>query len=128
VVEDFAAEMGSEIHQVDGSGLTRSNEASPQEVVDLLLGMRTSEVSEDFIEDLALAGHEGTTAGRMRGTSAYGRCRLKTGTLTGVSNLSGYCFNQDGKVMVFSTLMGSVGSTEVAHVYQDKIAGAVAAF
>lgn len=128
VVEDFAAEMGSEVHQVDGSGLTRSNEASPQEVVDLLLGMRNTEVSEDFIEDLALAGHEGTTAGRMKGTPAYGNCRLKTGTLTGVSNLSGYCFNPDGKVMVFSTLMGSVGSTEVAHVYQDKIAGAVAGY
>jgi serine-type D-Ala-D-Ala carboxypeptidase/endopeptidase (penicillin-binding protein 4) len=128
VSEDFAAEMGSEIHQVDGSGLTRSNEASPQEVVDLLLGVRKSEIGEDFIEDLSLAGHEGTTAGRMKGTPAYGRCRLKTGTLTGVSNLSGYCFNPDGKVMVFSTLMGSVGSTEVAHVYQDKIAGAVAGY
>jgi serine-type D-Ala-D-Ala carboxypeptidase/endopeptidase (penicillin-binding protein 4) len=128
VVEDFAAEMGSEIHQVDGSGLTRTNEASPQEVVDLLLGMRHTEVAEDFIEDLALAGHEGTTAGRMKGTAAYGHCRLKTGTLTGVSNLSGYCFNPSGRVTVFSTLMGSVGSTEVAHIYQDKIAGAVAGY
>jgi D-alanyl-D-alanine carboxypeptidase/D-alanyl-D-alanine-endopeptidase (penicillin-binding protein 4) len=128
VVEDFAAELGSEIHQVDGSGLTHSNEASPQEVVDLLLGMRTSKVSEDFIEDLALAGHEGTTAGRMKGTPAYGRCRLKTGTLTGVSNLSGYCFNKSGRVMAFSTLMGSVGSTEYAHTEQDRIAGAVAGY
>jgi D-alanyl-D-alanine carboxypeptidase/D-alanyl-D-alanine-endopeptidase (penicillin-binding protein 4) len=128
VVEAYAAEMGSEIHQVDGSGLTYSNEASPHEVADLLLGVRKSEIGEDFIEDLALAGHEGTTAGRMKGTPAYGRCRLKTGTLTGVSNLSGYCFNQDGKVMVFSTLMGSVGSTEFAHVEQDRIAGAVAGY
>jgi serine-type D-Ala-D-Ala carboxypeptidase/endopeptidase (penicillin-binding protein 4) len=128
VVEDFAAELGSEIHQVDGSGLTRSNEASPQEVVDLLLGMRKTEVGDEFIQDLALSGHEGTTAGRMKGTAAYGRCRLKTGTLTGVSNLSGYCFNTSGRVMAFSTLMGSVGSTEVAHVYQDKIAGAVAGY
>jgi D-alanyl-D-alanine carboxypeptidase/D-alanyl-D-alanine-endopeptidase (penicillin-binding protein 4) len=128
VTEDFAAELGSGIHQVDGSGLTRTNEASPQEVVNLLLGVRKSEIGEDFIEDLSLAGHEGTTAGRMRGTPAYGRCRLKTGTLTGVSNLSGYCFNKSGKVMVFSTLMGSVGSTETAHAYQDKIAGAVAGY
>lgn len=128
VVEQYAAEMGSEIHQVDGSGLTRSNEASPHEVVDLLLGVRKSEIGEDFIEDLALAGHEGTTAGRMKGTPAYGRCRLKTGTLTGVSNLSGYCFNADGRVMAFSTLMASVGSTEFAHLEQDRIAGAVAGY
>ena len=128
VVEDFAAELGSEIHQVDGSGLTRSNEASPQEVVDLLLGMRKTEVGDEFIQDLALSGHEGTTAGRMKGTAAYGRCRLKTGTLTGVSNLSGYCFNKSGRVMAFSTLMGSVGSTEYAHIEQDRIAGAVAGY
>jgi D-alanyl-D-alanine carboxypeptidase/D-alanyl-D-alanine-endopeptidase (penicillin-binding protein 4) len=128
VVEAFAQSMGSDIHQVDGSGLTRGNLASPEEVVKLLLGVRKSEIGEEFIEDLALAGKEGTTAGRMRGTPAYGRCRLKTGTLTGVSNLSGYCFNKDGKVMAFSTLMGSVGSTEYAHLEQDRIAGAVAGY
>jgi D-alanyl-D-alanine carboxypeptidase/D-alanyl-D-alanine-endopeptidase (penicillin-binding protein 4) len=96
--------------------------------VNLLLGVRKSAIGEDFIGDLALAGHEGTTAGRMKGTPAYGRCRLKTGTLTGVSNLSGYCFNKSGRVMVFSTLMGSVGSTEYAHIEQDRIAGAVAGY
>jgi D-alanyl-D-alanine carboxypeptidase/D-alanyl-D-alanine-endopeptidase (penicillin-binding protein 4) len=128
VVEAFARGMGSVIHQVDGSGLTHDNLASPEAVVKLLLGVRKSEIGEEFIEDLALAGKEGTTAGRMKGTPAYGRCRLKTGTLTGVSNLSGYCFNKDGKVMVFSTLMGSVGSTEYAHLEQDRIAGAVAGY
>jgi D-alanyl-D-alanine carboxypeptidase/D-alanyl-D-alanine-endopeptidase (penicillin-binding protein 4) len=128
VVEAFAQSMGSDIDQVDGSGLTRTNEASPADVVNLLLGVQKSEIGEEFIQDLALSGKEGTTAGRMKGTAAYGRCRLKTGTLTGVSNLSGYCFNTDGKVMVFSTLMGSVASTETAHAYQDKIAGVVAGY
>jgi serine-type D-Ala-D-Ala carboxypeptidase/endopeptidase (penicillin-binding protein 4) len=128
VVEEYARGIGSDIQQVDGSGLTRTNLASPQDVVKLLLGVQKSPIGEEFIQDLALSGKEGTTAGRMKGTPAYGRCRLKTGTLTGVSNLSGYCFNQDGKVMVFSTLMGSVGSTETAHLYQDRIAGAVAGY
>jgi D-alanyl-D-alanine carboxypeptidase/D-alanyl-D-alanine-endopeptidase (penicillin-binding protein 4) len=128
VVEAYARAMGSDIQQVDGSGLTRSNLASPQDVVKLLLGVQKSAIGDEFIQDLALSGKEGTTAGRMKGTAAYGRCRLKTGTLTGVSNLSGYCFNTSGKVMVFSTLMGSVGSTETAHLYQDKIAAAVAAY
>jgi serine-type D-Ala-D-Ala carboxypeptidase/endopeptidase (penicillin-binding protein 4) len=128
VVEAFARSMGSEIHQVDGSGLERENTASPEQVVHLLQGIEKSEIAEEFIQDLALSGKEGTTAGRMKGTAAYGRCRLKTGTLTGVSNLSGYCFNTDGKVMIFSVLMGSVGSTETAHYYQDLIAGAVAGY
>jgi D-alanyl-D-alanine carboxypeptidase/D-alanyl-D-alanine-endopeptidase (penicillin-binding protein 4) len=128
VVEAYARGMGSEIHQVDGSGLTRSNRASAQDVVKLLLGVERSAIGEEFIQDLALSGKEGTTAGRMKGTAAYGRCRLKTGTLTGVSNLSGYCFNTSGKVMAFSTLMASVGSTETAHYYQDLIAGAVAGY
>jgi D-alanyl-D-alanine carboxypeptidase/D-alanyl-D-alanine-endopeptidase (penicillin-binding protein 4) len=128
VVEAYAQSLGSDIHQVDGSGLTRTNEASAENVVKLLIGVRKSEIGEGFIEDLSLAGKDGTTAGRMEGTPAYGRCRLKTGTLTGVSNLSGYCFNKDGRVMVFSTLMGSVGSTEFAHLEQDRIAGAVAGY
>jgi serine-type D-Ala-D-Ala carboxypeptidase/endopeptidase (penicillin-binding protein 4) len=128
VVEAYARSLGSHISQVDGSGLTRTNLASPEDVVHLLLGINKSEIAEEFIQDLALSGKEGTTAGRMKGTAAYGRCRLKTGTLTGVSNLSGYCYNTDGKVMVFSTLMGSVADTETAHYYQDKIAGMVASY
>jgi D-alanyl-D-alanine carboxypeptidase/D-alanyl-D-alanine-endopeptidase (penicillin-binding protein 4) len=128
VVEEYARTMGSDIQQIDGSGLTRGNLASPQDVVNLLMGVQKSPIGEEFIQDLALSGKEGTTAGRMKGTAAYGRCRLKTGTLTGVSNLSGYCFNTSGKVMAFSTLMSSVRSTETAHYYQDKIAGAVAGY
>jgi D-alanyl-D-alanine carboxypeptidase/D-alanyl-D-alanine-endopeptidase (penicillin-binding protein 4) len=90
--------------------------------------MRTSPPGEDLIQDLALAGHEGTVADRMHGTAAYGRCRTKTGTLTGVSNLSGYCFNRDGKVMIFSILMAGVRDLNLAHYEQDLIAGEVASY
>ncbi len=128
VVERFARAEGSGIHAVDGSGLTRSNRASPEQVVDLLLSMRESPIAEQFIGDLALAGHTGTVASRMHGTAADGRCRTKTGTLTGVSNLSGYCFNRDGKTMAFSILMGSVGDLYLAHEEQDAIAAAVASY
>ncbi len=128
VVESFARSHNSGVHAVDGSGLTRSNRASPRAVVNLLLAMREDPVGEDFIQDLALAGHEGTVADRMHGTAAYGRCRTKTGTLTGVSNLSGYCFNKSGRVMVFSVLMNSVGNLSLAHLDQDRIAGAVAGY
>jgi D-alanyl-D-alanine carboxypeptidase/D-alanyl-D-alanine-endopeptidase (penicillin-binding protein 4) len=128
VVSDFAAEIGSGVHAVDGSGLTRSNRASPRQVVDLLLGMRNDPAGDAFIQDLALTGKEGTVDDRMHGTAAYGRCRTKTGTISGVSNLSGYCFNPSGRVMAFSILMGSVGNLSLAHLDQDRIAGAVASY
>lgn len=128
VVESFARSEGSGVHAVDGSGLTRSNRASPRQVANLLLAMRKGPAGEDFIQDLALAGHEGTVADRMHGTAAYGRCRTKTGTITGVSNLSGYCFNRSGRVMVFSVLMNGVSNLSLAHLDQDRIASAVAGY
>ncbi len=128
VVTRFARSLGSTVYAVDGSGLTRTNRATPREVIDLLLGMRRQEVGDVFIQDLPLTGAEGTVAKRMHGTAANRRCRVKTGTLTGVSNLSGYCFNKSGKVMAFSILMGSVGSLGLAHLRQDQIAGMVASF
>ncbi len=128
VVERFARQLGSGLHAVDGSGLTRSNRASPRQVVAFLQAMRTTEVGDEFIQDLALTGREGTVVSRTDGTAAEGRCRTKTGTLTGVSNLSGYCFNRSGRIMTFSILMGSVSNLSLAHLEQDRIAAAIASY
>jgi serine-type D-Ala-D-Ala carboxypeptidase/endopeptidase (penicillin-binding protein 4) len=128
VVTQFARSEGSYVHAVDGSGLTRSNRASTAQVGRFLQAMRAGRVGEDFIESLALAGREGTVADRMDGTAAEGRCRVKTGTLTGVSALSGYCFNRSGRTMIFSILMGSVRDLGLAHLEQDRIAAAVAGY
>ncbi|HYH53235.1 MAG TPA: D-alanyl-D-alanine carboxypeptidase [Solirubrobacterales bacterium] len=128
VVEAFSRGYGSVVQAMDGSGLTRSNRASPREVIDLLLGMQEDPAGEEFIQDLALTGQEGTVASRTEGTAAYGRCRTKTGTISGVSNLSGYCFNRSGRVMAFSILMSGVGNLSLAHLNQDRIAAAVAGY
>lgn len=128
VVERFARGSGSAIQAVDGSGLTRGNRASPYAVVRLLASIRGSAVGDEFIQDLALTGHEGTVADRTEGTAAYGRCRTKTGTLTGVSALSGYCFNRSGRIVIFSILMNGVANLSLAHYEQDKIAALVASY
>jgi serine-type D-Ala-D-Ala carboxypeptidase/endopeptidase (penicillin-binding protein 4) len=128
VVERFARSAGSAIQAIDGSGLTRGNRASPYAVVRLLQGVRASAVGDEFIQDLALTGREGTVADRTEGTAAYGRCRTKTGTLTGVSALSGYCFNRSGRIMIFSILMNGVANLSLAHYEQDRIAALVASY
>lgn len=126
VVERFARARGSGVYAVDGSGLTRSNRASPLQVVRLLQWMRRGRLADPFIQSLPLTGREGTVASRTDGTAAEGRCRVKTGTLTGVSSLSGYCFNRSGRIVLFSILMNGVGDLGRAHREQDRIAALIA--
>src|SRR6185312_15935476 len=113
---------------IEGARRVRFSGCSTHQNVNLLLAMRDDPAGDEFIQDLALTGKEGTVADRMHGTAAYGRCRTKTGTITGVSNLSGYCFNKSGRIMAFSILMNGVGDVGYAHLQQDRIAGAVAGY
>ena len=125
-VEQFARQLGSGVHAVDGSGLTRSNRASPEQVGKLLLAMREHSAERAFKRSLPKAGKQGTLAGRMRGTAAEGRCRAKTGTISGVSALSGYC-RAKGTTMAFSILMNSVNVTSARNL-QDRIAALIARY
>ena len=126
VVRSHSASLGSKVSPVDGSGLTISNRSTAAEVVDLLTGAARKPWYGSFRASLPLAGREGTVAGRMRGTAAEGRCRLKTGTLTGVSALSGYCRTRSGRQVAISVLMNGVSNSYTARAAQDRIAAAVA--
>jgi D-alanyl-D-alanine carboxypeptidase/D-alanyl-D-alanine-endopeptidase (penicillin-binding protein 4) len=126
-VERFARSLGSDVQSVDGSGLSRRNSVTPQNVVKLLTGMaRDGDNAKAFRKSLPVAGNEGTLADRMRGTAAEGNCAAKTGTLDGVSALSGYC-NAGGHTIAFSVLNNSV-DVSAARVAQDRIAAAIARY
>ncbi|MCB0877097.1 MAG: D-alanyl-D-alanine carboxypeptidase/D-alanyl-D-alanine-endopeptidase [Solirubrobacterales bacterium] len=125
-VERFARSAGSKVKARDGSGLTSGNKASPRNVVRLLVAaQRDDELAKPLFKSLSIAGKDGTLANRMEGSPAAGRCRGKTGTLTGVSNLSGYCRTKDGLV-AFSLLMNGVPSTSAAHDVQDAMVAQIA--
>ena len=81
---------------------------APRQLVRLITAMDRSSVGEAFRASLAVAGRSGTLAHRMGGTAAAGRCHGKTGTLRGVSALSGYCDTVGGRRLVFSILMNGV--------------------
>lgn len=126
VVREFASSLGARVWPVDGSGLTISNRASAEAIARLLVNARDRDWWGHFYRSLPIAGREGTVAYRMRGTAAEGRCRTKTGTLTGVSALSGYCFNRSGRRFAFSILMNGVSDTYSARAAQDRIAALIA--
>jgi len=124
--ERYARKLGAKVNMVNGSGLARSNQASPSSVGHLLRAMDTRTAHGAYLNSLPLAGHQGTLADRMRGTPAEGRCRAKTGTLIGVSALSGYCRAGHGTV-AFSILMNSV-DVSTAQSAQDKMAALIARY
>jgi D-alanyl-D-alanine carboxypeptidase/D-alanyl-D-alanine-endopeptidase (penicillin-binding protein 4) len=125
-VRRFAHRLGTGIALENGSGLSRADRASPRRVARLLVAMRRRPGGPVFRRSLPLAGKQGTVAGRMNGTAAEGRCRTKTGTLIGVSALSGYCDAGHGLV-AFSFLMNSV-SIDVARSAQDRMAALIARY
>ena len=113
---------------VDGSGLSHRDHTSPRQVVTLLSRMAASpSLAQPFRSSLAVACRSGTLAFRMCGTAASGRCRGKTGTLSGVSALSGYCPVSGGRTIAFSFLMNGVGNSG-AHILQNRMAAAIAAY
>ncbi|MFL5907418.1 MAG: D-alanyl-D-alanine carboxypeptidase/D-alanyl-D-alanine-endopeptidase [Solirubrobacterales bacterium] len=143
VVKGFAAGEGASFRGENGSGLTRSNKASPASVVHLLASMievnegKSQETQsaqrrlrDSFVDSLAVAGRSGTLARRMRGTAAQDSCHAKTGTLNGVSALSGYCFHgadDADHAVIFSLLMNRTDVNR-AHLIQDRMAALIARF
>ncbi len=90
---------------VNGSGLTHENRITPIDLARLLRAIYFEPaLAPDFLPSLAVAGIDGTIRNRFLGTSAVGLVRGKTGTLSGVSALSGYVGDK-GDVLVFSILV-----------------------
>ena len=121
----FARAFGSAPRLVDGSGLARGNKASPRSVARLLDRMHDRPDYRTFRDSLPIAGIDGTLDNRMRRGAARRRCRAKTGTISGVSALSGYCKTRGGRTVVFSFLMNGV-NVYGARGLQDRMTNAVA--
>jgi D-alanyl-D-alanine carboxypeptidase/D-alanyl-D-alanine-endopeptidase (penicillin-binding protein 4) len=122
-----AAKLGARPAMVDGSGLSRQNRTTPHDIVDLLTALDKSAVARSMRLSLAVAGKAGTLSDRMRRSAAKGRCRAKTGTLSGVSNLAGYCTSRSGARVAFAFLMNGV-SVYTAHTLQDRMASVLARY
>jgi len=89
----------------DGSGLSRHNLASPAALVQTLSAIAQTPQAAVFRASLPVAGVSGTLKNRLRNTPAQGILRAKTGSMSGVSALSGYLDSPDYAPLVFSILV-----------------------
>jgi D-alanyl-D-alanine carboxypeptidase/D-alanyl-D-alanine-endopeptidase (penicillin-binding protein 4) len=126
LIAGFARKLGAGARLVDGSGLSRGNRASPYRVVRLLTAMAQRDEYPALLDALPIAGRDGTLADRMRTGPARSNCHAKTGTLSDVSALSGYCEARSGDVYGFSLLMNRISPT-TARRLQDRMAQKLAA-
>lgn len=115
----------------NGSGLYDSNRFSATQIVAILrTAYRDFRWAADFVGSLSVAGADGTIGHRMEGSPAERYVRAKTGTLAGVSCLSGYAGAPGHLPLVFSVLMNELpeAATPEARHAQDAIAEALVAF
>jgi serine-type D-Ala-D-Ala carboxypeptidase/endopeptidase (penicillin-binding protein 4) len=108
----------------DGSGLSRADATTPLELVGLLEQLVDDEA---FYGSLAVMGESGTLEDRLERSRARGRCRGKTGTLSDVSALSGYCETAGGDLVAYSFLMNRV-YVPTARDLQDRMVSALARY
>ncbi len=94
--------------QVDGSGLSKANRATAQQLAALVAAVihQGGAMRAAILDSLPVAGRTGKLASRMRGTAAEGRVRAKTGWVKGASGLSGVAETTGGDEVVFSILVG----------------------
>lgn len=95
---------GSYVYE-NGSGLNDVNRFTPRQLTQLVRTVSQDyEIATEWFTSLAVAGTQGTVGHRMKDTPAMRRLRAKTGTLRGVSALSGTVVQPDGNVVAFSFL------------------------
>lgn len=127
VVSAYLATLHMHPTIVDGSGLSRGDRTSPLDVVTLLRDLSPGGVASlqtigvTLSQSLPVVSVSGTLEYRMHKTAASGHCDAKTGTLSDVSDLAGWC----NSTYAFAFLMDHV-NVWTAETAQDALTIALA--
>ncbi|GGA89566.1 D-alanyl-D-alanine carboxypeptidase/D-alanyl-D-alanine endopeptidase [Ornithinibacillus halotolerans] len=131
VMEDVISQFGVNNNTIllrDGSGMSHKNMIPANELSQLLFEVQGEEWYPAFENSLPVAGHPerlvgGTLRYRMADTPAANNVLAKTGSLTGVSTLSGYVTTKDGEKLTFSIMVNNfLGSSSAIRAIEDAIA------
>ncbi len=113
-----------DVHMFDGSGLAADNRATPAALVAVLSYMTTTAEWPVLRESLPEAGTRHLR--RMQRTAAARNLRAKTGTIEGVSALSGIVQTAGGERVVFSIVGNRLPSSWGAKRLEDRIGARLA--
>jgi D-alanyl-D-alanine carboxypeptidase/D-alanyl-D-alanine-endopeptidase (penicillin-binding protein 4) len=102
---------------IDGSGTSRYDFVTPQQIVTLLQNMYASTKANTFVRALPIGGVDGTLKERMQDASTKGKVYAKTGSETAVNTLSGYLETRNKNTLVFSIMIN--GFVDLPKKYQD---------
>lgn len=132
VVRDAVAAAGlpaGHLATGDGSGLDRSGRASCSLLVQTIL---RDGPTGALTAGLAVASQDGTLARRFTDHPAAGRLRAKTGSLNGVTGLTGWvnppAEQPDGPRLAFALLANEFGRDAVGFGLQESVARALARY
>ena len=89
----------------NGSGLSRKERISAENLAQLLIAADASPVRADFVSSLAVAAMDGTVQRRFLTNTVAGQALLKTGTLDGVRALAGYVIDSEGRRFVIVAIV-----------------------
>ncbi len=110
-----------DVRMVDGSGLSRADLISPQQITNLLIAARQQPWFTTWYNALPIAGNPdrmvgGTLRNRMANTPAANNMHAKTGSMTAVSALSGYVSDGAGDPLVFSMISNNFLPSSVTSI------------
>lgn len=112
----------------DGSGLSLYNYVTPELEMRLLrYAYRNSNIYQHLLPSLPIAGRDGTLKTRMKGTFAEENVKAKTGTVTGISALAGYCVAANGHLLCFSIINQGIMKSDPGRNFQNKVCNALCA-
>lgn len=106
----------------DGSGLSLYNYVTAElEVKMLRYAYQNNNIYVHLYPALPIAGVDGTLKDRMRGSFTSGNVHAKTGTVTGISSLAGYCTASNGHHLAFSIINQGVMHRKNGRAFQDRV-------
>ena len=106
----------------DGSGLSLYNYVSAELEVQLLrYAWFNRSVYALLLPSLPVAGVDGTLKNRMTKGAAAGNVYAKTGTLTGISSLAGYCVAPNGHALAFCIINQGILRIADGRSLQDAV-------